>query len=543
MLRSSERIEVEQPLVLGVPARRLALAPPAWLTALVRSPALVVATPAILAGLLCAYKLGVRSLWLDESATVSIASQYGHTLWAGIAHDGGNMAAYYVLMHAVIVLFGDGTTAIRMPSLVANAVTAGLVAVLALRLFGRREVALLAGVLVGLSLPLVYWGQDARGYALMVTFCTGSFLALVELLRAPASGPVPRWAVVAYVLCTVAALYVGYDTAILIPAQLALLWAFPGRARTVLGCLAAVALCCLPLLALAILRGSGQLFWVPPLSLHVLRQTTVTLLSAGLPPNFHVTEVANVGALLSLLLTIAAVVACVRGWRRDHRDIAGWGPAVCAAWVVIPAALVLIVAAAGQPVELARCTVLLMPGLSLLLAWALTHPGVPRYASIAGVAALLALRLLAVGPTYGHSPENWKGATTYVVSVSARQGACVMFYPQDARMAFDYYVRQDGVAAAARLTPVLPTAPWTAVKAYVQEYRIPSRAELRQIVARCPRLWLVSSHEGNDNGPRLSGYDYVKYQRLVSELGWVYPHQNLVQFGYSATVYGWQLSR
>lgn len=504
---------------------------------------LVVAAPALLAGLLCAYQLGVRSLWLDESATISIASQSGHALWAGIAHDGGNMLAYYLLMHLVIGAFGDGSAVIRVPSLIGNVLTAALVALLALRLFENRRLALLAGALVGLSLPLVFWGQDARGYALMVTFSTGSFVALVEMMRAPASGPVPRWAAITYTVCLVIALYIGYDAILLVPAQLLLLWVFPERTRTMLLCLAATVVCCLPLAALAIARGSGQLFWVPPLTVHVLGQTAVTLFSTGMPPNFHKTITTTAGTILCGLLLVAAVVAAGRLWR--GRDLGGsaWKVMLCVAWVVVPTVLGLIAAAAGKPIELARCTVLLMPGLSLLFAWALLHPLVPRYASIGGVIVLLALRVIALVPSYGTSPENWKAATADVLAAARTRGGCVMFYPQDGRMAFDYYARHDGLGLAADLTPVLPTIPWGQVKPYVEEYHVPSKAQLNAIVARCPRLWLISSHEGQSNGPRLSGEDYVKYERLVAALGWRYPSQRLKQYGYAAVVYVWQLSR
>ena len=134
---------------------------------------LTIALPTVLAALLAAYELTTRSLWLDEAASVAIASQHGAALWHAIDHDGGNMVAYYLLLHVLIALFGDGVAVIRIPSVVATATTVGLVSALGLRLFDRR-VALSAGLLAAVSLPLVFWGQNARGYALMATFAAGS---------------------------------------------------------------------------------------------------------------------------------------------------------------------------------------------------------------------------------------------------------------------------------------------------------------------------------------------------------------------------------
>src|SRR5436305_591056 len=125
--------------------------------------ALALYGPALLAAALCLYQLTTRSLWLDESATVAIASQHGGAFGTALAHDGGNMLGYYALLHVLIGLFGNGALVIRLPSAIATAATVAIVSALGLRLFDRR-VALGAGLLGAVSLPLVFWGQDARGY-------------------------------------------------------------------------------------------------------------------------------------------------------------------------------------------------------------------------------------------------------------------------------------------------------------------------------------------------------------------------------------------
>src|SRR6202012_3919554 len=119
----------------------------------------------------------------------------------------------------------------------------------ALRLFpGNRRIAAAAGLLVVISLPLVYWGQNARGYAILVALSVASFLALIAILQTPAGRAPARGAVIGYVLATLAALYVGYVVALLIPAQLTLLLFFRGRARVVLASVALVFMLCIPLL-------------------------------------------------------------------------------------------------------------------------------------------------------------------------------------------------------------------------------------------------------------------------------------------------------
>ena len=99
--------------------------------------------------------------------------------------------------------------AIRLPSLIADAVTAAIVATLALRLFADRRIALSAGALTAVSLPLIFWGQDARGYSLMAALGAGSYLALVAILQTPAGERPAAGAVAAYGLTTLTAVYVG----------------------------------------------------------------------------------------------------------------------------------------------------------------------------------------------------------------------------------------------------------------------------------------------------------------------------------------------
>src|SRR5436305_3500339 len=76
----------------------------------------VVAFPALLALGLCLYDLNSRSLWLDEAASISIASQHGAAFSHALAHDGGNMLGFYALLHVLIGAFGHGSLLGRLPS-------------------------------------------------------------------------------------------------------------------------------------------------------------------------------------------------------------------------------------------------------------------------------------------------------------------------------------------------------------------------------------------------------------------------------------------
>ncbi len=535
---------------------------------------LVVTVPMLLAAALCAYHLGDRSLWLDEGASYSIAAQHGSALWAGIRHDGGNMLAYYLGLHLVIAAFGHGVVALRMISLVANGVTAGLVALLALALFDSRRVALVAGVLSGLSVGLIFWGQDARGYAVMVTLTAASFYALVALLESDPDRPPPPAAVLGYVLATTLALYVGFDAILVVPAQLLLALMLGRRLRVVIAAVAVVAALCVPLVVLAVDRGSSQLFWVPPLGADVLWQSLATLVSAGLPPNFHTTWVTVLAAVAGTGVT---VVACVVAWRSRW----GGGRAslvlVPLVWLVVPAAIGVAASAAGEPVELARISTLLMPALSLLVAWLLVGPGTGlglagprgraggrgtglspflqsrsrrpsrwrggwdnpealRGAAVLALVVVLGLRVAVLVPSYGETPEPWKLVAAKVLAAT-QPADCVAFYPLDGRTAFGYYVAATpgGVAHAPR--GVLPRQPWSEVTPHVEQYPRAAELALGARTAGCERLWLIASHAGQPHGTARSRRNYAGYVALQAALAARYPRHTEASYGWAAPIH------
>lgn len=509
-LRSARRVQIDDRLVTAI----------------------AVGAPVVLALALTSWQLSTRSLWLDEGASVAIASQHGGALWRAIAHDGGNMLAYYLLLHTIIGAFGDAAAIIRLPSVLANAATAAIVATLALRLFGRsRPVAATAALLTVVSLPIVFWGQDARGYAPMVTFAAGSFLALALVLDAPAGSPAPRGPLLAYGVALLGALYLGFDAIVIVPAQLLILLVSRARTRAILATIAAVAVLCIPLLVLATRRGSSQLFWVSSPNPSVIGHTVATLTSAGYSPNFHHNPLTTL--LTASTLAAAAAALAVAVARRPP----AWQLWLPASWLLVPSVLAVAAAFAGEPIELQRLSILMVPALSLLLAWGLWELPLPVGAAWAAVAVVLGLRLAVLVPTYGVSPENWKAAASSVLG-SSRSAACIAFYPQDGRMPFDYYVRSSGAGSGATssLTPVLPVATWSAVEPYIERYAAPSSRRLAAIAAACPRLWLIAAHEGQPGGPPASQADYHRYKRLLASLERAYPHRRLRTFGYAAAV-------
>jgi mannosyltransferase len=494
-----------------------------------------IAVPCAVAALLAFYEVAGRSLWLDEAASVAIASQHGAALWHAMEHDGGNMLAYYALLHVVLTLFGAGALAIRFASAVATAATVAILGLLARRLFDTR-VAFATGLVSAVSLPLVYWGQNARSYALMMTFVTASFLAFVALVDRDVDAPPSRWAWLAYVASTVLAAYMSFEALLIVPAQLLALAWVRRPLRPVASALAVAAGCCVPLLVLAERRGKGQLFWVPKPNLTQLHQMAEALFSSGLQPNFHPTATGTSLLVLSgALIVVIAVVIVARAWRARGAGGDSWARALVLCWLVVPIGLAVLESLLFQPVTLPRAALVSLPAVALLLSDGAFDRRVPLWLGWSSVAVVLALRALQLAPSYGVSPENWRAGTAHVLA-RARPGDCIAFYPSDGRQAFQYYVAAHTSASARAPRSVLPAVPWSEVKPYVEVYVSPSSATLSRIEASCPRLWFVSSHRGQKHGPPTSRSDFARYRALLGSLTSGYAAHQTVSFGWASPV-------
>ncbi|MGI8430537.1 MAG: hypothetical protein ACR2OB_14825, partial [Solirubrobacteraceae bacterium] len=321
-----------------------------------------------------------------------------------------------------------------------------------------------------------------------------------------------------------------------VPAQLVtLLWRWRAW-RAVTSALAVSVVGCVLLVVLAAGRGSGQLFWVPRPSITAAEQVGQALSSAALTPSIRASSTTAVlEAVTAIMLLGVAAAIGRRLWRRADRR-AAWGQTLVLSWLVVPVALAWLESLVGQPIFLPRNLLSTVPAVALALGWAVARRGVPAWTAWSLLAGLIALRTLQLVPSYGVSPENWRAASAHVLA-RAQPRDCIAFYPADGRMAFQYYVGA-GSSLRARRAPrsVLPRATWGQVAPYVERYLTLPRSRLSRLPAECPRLWFVSSHQGQRDGPARSRANRAQYLMLLSELTGEYPDRRAVSFGYASPV-------
>ena len=128
------------------------------------------------------YKIDAQSLWYDEGNSARIAERSVELIIAGAAGD-IHPPLYYLLLKFWRALFGSGEAALRSLSAACGVLTV-LLAQRTGRLLAGERAAWAAGVLTAIAPLAVYYGQEARMYALLALFAALSSWALFHMLRA-----------------------------------------------------------------------------------------------------------------------------------------------------------------------------------------------------------------------------------------------------------------------------------------------------------------------------------------------------------------------
>ncbi len=532
--------------------------------------------PAICAAILFSVDLGQRSLWLDEGASLSIASQHGSALSNALARDGGNMLIYYLLLHLIITIFGNSPVILRLPSVIGGILSVLGISLVCAKLFNNR-IAVTSALLTAVSLPFIYWSQNARSYTLLAAAVIWSYYFLIMVLRAIEENHPKRWHLIGYGFCILLGAYMSFIAILVVIPQLILLLQYKKPLREFITALSIDALLCIPLAILAIERGSGQLFWIEKPSWQITTTVIDALVSTNVANNFY--PVSSAPALVnitSLLILLGLILAVIVAWLihkkkpvlRSQRNKGknknpseaplflyqkhnmkieitrryAFGLHLVAWWLVFPSLAILIESWLGQSIYNPKYFFPFTAPVSILICYILfsdiiKHKVMP-YIGFLVFALLIVLRLASVIPNYGISPENWRQPTEYLIQ-NYRPHDCVAFYPEDTRTLVSYYLSKDGPqgkVASRLLVPILPTVALTKMPSYVEDYVTLSPRQLDDYSKTCDRIWLISSHQGLPNSTAISYRHYIRFERLYQSLGKIYPIVNTTTYGWSATV-------
>ena len=227
------------------------------------SAAATVAALTLLGASLRFARLGHQGFWFDEGNTALLVHFSPGRMLGLIPQSESTPPLYYCIAWVWARLFGYAEAGLRSLSAVAGLLTIPVAYAAGAKLISRRAGVIVAA-LTACNPLLIWYSQEARSYSLLVALGALSLLALAYALECPTSRSLTCWVVAAGL--TLATHY--YAVLVIVPEALWLLAAHRHR-RSVQFAFAAVALCGLGLIPLALSQNSTHNSrWIGAIPLH-----------------------------------------------------------------------------------------------------------------------------------------------------------------------------------------------------------------------------------------------------------------------------------
>lgn len=471
-----------------------------------REPHVQLLLPLAVVAALGAYRLGAKSLWLDEWVSLNIARLHWPAAWHIMVTSEANMMLYYALLHYWVGL-GIGEAAIRSLSIIAAVACIVPFYFLGVHLFGARH-ALLASFLLATNAFFIRYAQEARAYSLVVLLTTTSCLLFVRAIDRPTLG---RW--VAYVGVSALSVYAQFFAVWLLAAQFLAVMLSPASRRARLRLLVAQAAAMALVVPLAVFAAHGtpmdRLRWVA-------RPTRSTIIAFG-------RELTGYGGTALAILYFALCILFFLGsWRPNVPPAAPtrlrWSQGFLFAWLAIPVLGTFLFSRLVTPVFVPRFLIVSLAPLPLLAAGGLQMVR-PAWLKLGVLAVLFAFAGRGLHTWYARMQnEDWRAAAAYVVA-HGMPGDGVVFEPPYIRGPFEYYLLRSDSAS---VDPLFPSSPWgTSSEEYVPTFS----AWWRDHPQALSRVWFVTRGSKSSAAPM----DFLTHYCLEGTDGFYFVHVRLYQ--------------
>ena len=396
------------------------------------------------------------SMGNDEVATRWAALLSLRQLAHLLRHVDAVHGLYYLVMHCWAIV-GTSPSLLRVPSIIAMAIAAGLASVIGRKLTGSGWAGLFAGLIMAVTPSISYYAQTARSYAMVVAAVLASTLVLLHALDAEKAGVrrlASRWWF-GYAALVALSGYLNEMALLMLAAHAVTL--LVGRYDQQILKRWAIAAACgvvvmLPLLALSV-RQHAAVSWISRPDLASLRTLFRDYFGAG-----------TAASLIILACAVIAVLPPRGGWRRAA---AGSGevtlPTVAVPLLLVPAALLLVESVILPPLYVDRYVLYGEAGAALLAGagayrlgqWLAGGDRRPYLTFVPGVAVCVLGLVLQLGPQHFiRTPQSRQfdfGGPSGYLAARAQPGDGVLYsdtlfrkaelgYPADFRKTTDFAV-------------------------------------------------------------------------------------------------------
>ena len=449
--------------------------------------------------ILCAalrfYHIGAASLWTDEILSRYYAQvlDLHYQFTAGLITE-PSPPTYTLLLRGWMALFGYSEAAIRSLSALGGILCIPVIYLLGRELIGKRQ-GLLAALLFALCPASVYFGQEARVYALLTLSATIVLWAIAVLLRDPRS----KKASAGYVLFGTLCPYLHATGLLFIVAccgAVGLFWltqGAPGRRQllrwTVLNVL--VVLLAAPYLVFTFAASrAGGLDWMPRFSIHSLI-TCISSIVAGL-----LTPRPWPGTILAAALLAALTVALYLRPLSIRANVVLIG---------VPVLFILLVSAVSirRPILMPRVLLWTLVPLCLVAGSELLAAGRARFALLLALVAAFGTGLYFQVTTPGGGKEPWRDAVG-AFAPELERADLVVVGPLSNPMVLKYYAPR---VKNIRLWDA--SLPRTTLNAFAEQLHIApiTEGEILQAIQAKKSVWVLSN-----------AFDLVRIKDLQSHI-------------------------
>jgi len=259
--------------------------------------------------------LDVQSFWYDEALTVGLVNGSFGDMLEGVFNTQAQPPPYFILAWIWAHVFGDGEVGLRSLSALLGTLTVPVV-YFATDIVAGRRVALVAGILTALSPPLIWYSQEARGYALLTLLAALSLLFFLKALERPNRRNLALWTLTS--LIAVASHY--FVLFIVLPAAAWLLWRGVER-RTALPYIGAIGVGLIAIAPMLLYqREHGGADWIGRLDFSARLKDTAVFFAGGplLPGPISNRAIVAVAAVLVFALTLYAAFRWTHGLKRER---------------------------------------------------------------------------------------------------------------------------------------------------------------------------------------------------------------------------------